>query len=964
MKKTIFYSVLFLWTYLIGPFCSAEGAVLKVGTNWSGTQYTTIQAAVDAAAPSGDEIWVEQGTYMLTLTITVSKSVALYGGFTGSETAREQRNWVSNVTTVDGNNSFRCFQLQITSTGTAVIDGFTITKGDTNSDSTNGAGIANGIEGGVADGGNLTVANCIFTLNSSGKHGAISNEQKGNLTVINCTFSKNTAGNRAGAINHNEGAEKMTVTGCTFSENSAGNGGVIYVKSTTTDESIITDCVFSKNQAATDGGAIMDDQTVTITRCTFDQNSSTRYGTFVGRGDKSAVFTNCVFSKNSTKFGGGIAINGSGTNSNLNITNCTFSGNTLVGTGASGGAIYTQKTGGIFTVKNCILLGDATNNEIAGGTPTVTYTDIDQDGYAGSNGNIRQDPLFAGSGNYHLQTSSPCIDTGTSLGAPSDDLEGTARPQGSGYDMGAYETPLYLISGSVTGAVQEGVTITISGSGAGSTTTDYSGNYLFSVFNNGTYTVTPSKNGYTFMPVSREVTVSGADVSGVNFTATAVTYSISGTVTGAVQAGVTMMLSGTGSATTTTDASGSYSFTGLSNGTYTVTPSKSGYTFMPVSREVTVSGADVSGVNFTATEVTYSISGTVTGAVQAGVTMMLSGTGSATTTTDASGSYSFTGLSNGTYTVTPSKSGYTFMPVSREVTVSGADVSGVNITATAVTYSISGTVTGAVQAGVTMMLSGAGSATTTTDSLGNYTFTGLSNGTYTVTPGKSGYSFSPSSILVKIVSADQRDINFTANVVTYSISGAVVHKGSGLSGVTVTLSGNTSGSLTTDVSGNYTFTGLSNGTYTVTPSKSGYIFTPSSREITISSTDVSNMNFVAVVATYSISGTVIGAVQSDANMTLSGAGSGTTTTDASGNYAFNGLENGTYVVTPGKSEYTFTPGSREVTVAGVDISGVDFVSSVSSCTIWSDVITTYNAYVIGEAIWSDVIECYNEYASP
>jgi inhibitor of cysteine peptidase len=354
----------------------------------------------------------------------------------------------------------------------------------------------------------------------------------------------------------------------------------------------------------------------------------------------------------------------------------------------------------------------------------------------------------------------------------------------------------------------------------------------------------------------------------------------------------------------------------------------------------------------------------VTGAVQAGVTMMLSGTGSATTTTDASGSYSFTGLSNGTYTVTPSKSGYTFMPVSREVTVSGADVSGVNITATAVTYSISGTVTGAVQAGVTMMLSGAGSATTTTDSLGNYTFTGLSNGTYTVTPGKSGYSFSPSSILVKIVSADQRDINFTANVVTYSISGAVVHKGSGLSGVTVTLSGNTSGSLTTDVSGNYTFTGLSNGTYTVTPSKSGYIFTPSSREITISSTDVSNMNFVAVVATYSISGTVIGAVQSDVNMTLSGAGSGTTTTDASGNYAFNGLENGTYVVTPGKSEYTFTPGSREVTVAGVDISGVDFVSSVSSCTIWSDVITTYNAYVIGEAIWSDVIECYNEYASP
>jgi inhibitor of cysteine peptidase len=139
---------------------------------------------------------------------------------------------------------------------------------------------------------------------------------------------------------------------------------------------------------------------------------------------------------------------------------------------------------------------------------------------------------------------------------------------------------------------------------------------------------------------------------------------------------------------------------------------------------------------------------------------------------------------------------------------------------------------------------------------------------------------------------------------------------------------------------------------------------PVSREVTVSGADVSGVNFMAAVATYSISGTVSGAVQSDVNMTLSGTGSATTTTDASGSYSFTGLSNGTYTVTPGKSEYTFTPESREVTVVGVDISGVDFVSSVSSCTIWSDVITTYNAYVMGEAIWLDVIECYNEYASP
>ncbi|NOQ22584.1 MAG: hypothetical protein GQ565_08050 [Candidatus Aegiribacteria sp.] len=42
-------------------------------------------------------------------------------------------------------------------------------------------------------------------------------------------------------------------------------------------------------------------------------------------------------------------------------------------------------------------------------------------------------------GDFHLQTSSPAIDAGSSTGAPSDDFEGTSRPQGSGYDMGAYE---------------------------------------------------------------------------------------------------------------------------------------------------------------------------------------------------------------------------------------------------------------------------------------------------------------------------------------------------------------------------------------------------------------------------------------------------------------------------------------------------------------------------------------------
>lgn len=71
------------------------------------------------------------------------------------------------------------------------------------------------------------------------------------------------------------------------------------------------------------------------------------------------------------------------------------------------------------------------------------------------------------------------------------------------------------------------------------------------------------------------------------------TYSISGSV-GTGSATVTA-----GSASTTADASGTYTISGLAAGTYTVTPSKTGCTFTPASQSVTV-GPSATGVNFSA----------------------------------------------------------------------------------------------------------------------------------------------------------------------------------------------------------------------------------------------------------------------------------------------------------------------------------------------------------------------------
>ena len=54
---------------------------------------------------------------------------------------------------------------------------------------------------------------------------------------------------------------------------------------------------------------------------------------------------------------------------------------------------------------------------------------------------VEGDPRFASASgaNFHLNDGSPAIDAGSSADAPMDDFDGNPRPQGSGYDIGAFE---------------------------------------------------------------------------------------------------------------------------------------------------------------------------------------------------------------------------------------------------------------------------------------------------------------------------------------------------------------------------------------------------------------------------------------------------------------------------------------------------------------------------------------------
>src|SRR5439155_416084 len=150
------------------------------------------------------------------------------------------------------------------------------------------------------------------------------------------------------------------------------------------------------------------------------------------------------------------------------------------------------------------------------------------------------------------------------------------------------------------------------------------------------------------------------------------------------------------------------------------------------------------------------------------------------------------------------------------------------------TYSISGTISPvAGGSGATLTLRGAATSTTIADSAGNYTFSALANGGYAVTPTHTGYTFSPTSQSATVNGANVTGINFTAATnPTFSISGTISPVAGG-SGATVTLTGAAGASTIANSTGNYTFPGLANGTYTVTPNNGGYTFAPVNQSVTI-----------------------------------------------------------------------------------------------------------------------------------
>lgn len=478
----------------------------------------------------------------------------------------------------------------------------------------------------------------------------------------------------------------------------------------------------------------------------------------------------------------------------------------------------------------------------------------------------------------------------------------------------------YTISGRLTNGVAGVGGINVTAGGTNSAVTDATGLYVLSNLCAGAYTVAPSASCYLFNPTSLTTAVGPGNATGLDFSASPDVHTISGRITegGSGVGGVSVQA---GNQTTNTDAGGNYVLSGLCPGGYTVIPAQGCRLFNPASITVTLR-TNASGVDF----FTYSnnlsrIRGQVTDGVHGLSNVLVTATGGGTNLTDANGNYAFSSLCPGTYVVTPLLSSFCFN--SQSVTVGSAQTTnGVDFVATPGAYHVSGTLEG-MPPGPTVSVSLVGANTTNvvTTTSGTYTFPNLCSGAYVVTPSSACYQFFPPS-LPTTVGPNDDSLNFAVSGGgAYAIRGQVTLGGVGLSNVTVSAAGRT---FATGADGNYVFSNVCLGVYSVTASSPDFQFEPAANYVTLSSADVNGVNFAAIPL-FSLSGQVLQGTNGLPGVKVA-AGTNATFTDASGYYTNRSFREGTTLtVTPSLGGYAFVPAAQSLTLTS-NATGLDFMA--------------------------------------
>lgn len=471
MRKQLLLFLLLGFTFFQSQiFVTVNGAGNGSGSSWGNA--STLQNAV-SSANSNSQLWIKKGVYNVSSTLAVAIGVSnlkLYGGFFGNETALSQRNYLTNLTILDGQTTT---QILIIRGASVEVNGITFRNGFVTGTIVGGTNPNSGGGAIRVYGASSVLKNCKFLSNVSTSErgaGAVFFWYGNNHIVDNCEFINNTdngvnAVGGGGAIHTWDNS--VQIINSKFTNNTSINaGGAVYGNFYNL---VISNCEFVNNSAPS-GGAISGSFLGTrISNSIFKTNHATTGGAFSSSG--TSYITNSLFYQNSATNVGGAIFN----SRELSVANCTFvaNQNTALAFSRSATDQYTIHSTNIF---NSIFYNNtATNGRLkdADSDYSNDLSDKDfrrnifQENTFGPTNLLAVNPYFQSlaTGNFSIQSISPAYGYGnnalynlvstTTVGA-SHDLDGNPRLFGTNIDLGAYELQEAL---SVNEVVKEKLSI-------------------------------------------------------------------------------------------------------------------------------------------------------------------------------------------------------------------------------------------------------------------------------------------------------------------------------------------------------------------------------------------------------------------------------------------------------------------------------------------------------------------------
>ncbi|MFK7800809.1 MAG: choice-of-anchor Q domain-containing protein [Anaerolineae bacterium] len=343
------------------------------GADWANA-YTDLQTAL-ATAVSGDQIWVASGVYTPGATpedtFVLTDGVAIYGGFSATETLLSERDWESNVTVLSGD-----IDGDDTADSYGVVVTFTHQVGDNNYNVVTGSGVTNTavLDGFVVTAGQADEEAVVIPLRSMAaallENGGGMYNDTGSPTVANVSFMGNLAVGEGGGMYNSE--SNAALKNVTFSGNGASLGGGM---ANSFGIPTLEDVTLSGNFADDAGGGIFNaDSDPILNSLIISGNIAGDVGGGIFNGGSRPTLNNVTMNGNIAGAAGGGMYNVA---SNPTLEDVTISGNIA---GDAGGGVH--QIMGSLVLSNTILSGNSAASHGGGiylenGSITMTQSVIE-----------------------------------------------------------------------------------------------------------------------------------------------------------------------------------------------------------------------------------------------------------------------------------------------------------------------------------------------------------------------------------------------------------------------------------------------------------------------------------------------------------------------------------------------------------------------------------------------------------